>query len=177
LRSNGLLICLMVVAACAGCGGESPAVPAAPAPTPAPTPTPVPAPATIKLEAESGSGAGQIMPRSAASGERTVLLKSGESRLLQFDLSSPASYAVTVRYSNDNFGALESVAVAIDGSALGSFQAEDTGDEGSGWNVFAWSPVVGTVRVAAASHTLAVSVSGGDGYGVEIDHVTLTRTD
>ena len=80
---------------------------------------------------------------------------------------------MNVRYSNDNFGPLETVAVSVDGTSLGQFVPQDTGDFGHGWNVFLWSDIVGSVDLSAGDHHVVVSVSGGDGFGVEIDLVAL----
>jgi len=116
------------------------------------------------------------MPRSNAQGARTILLQADQSRTLSFNLGSPASYAVSVRYSNDNYGPTETVTVSVDGSTVGQFSAQDTGNYGAGWNVFVQTSTLGTVNLSAGDHTVVVSVSGGDGYGVEIDAVVLDRT-
>lgn len=149
-----------------------------PAPTPSSTPTASPTPqARIPLEAEAGSGEGLIKPRSAASGQRTVWLHSGESRTLSFRLATGARYGLSVRYSNDNFGPLETVAVSVNGAKVGQFAALDTGDFGSGWNVFRSSGTIGWLHLQAGVHEVNVSVTGGDGFGVEIDLVALNRTE
>jgi hypothetical protein len=80
---------------------------------------------------------------------------------------------VSVRYSNDNFGPTEDVTVRIDGEDVGSFQAQDTGDNGEGWNHFVSASNIGARAVSAGTHALNVRVSGGDGCGVEIDVTTL----
>ncbi len=127
----------------------------------------------IILEGEDGQGDDQIMPRSEASSEQTVQLDSGESRGLPFDLTAPTSISVTVCYSNDNFGPLEQIDVTIDGMMVGSFSAQDTGGGGFGWNVFLTTGVLGTITLAPGSHEVRIAVSGGDGFGVEIDKVNL----
>ena len=125
------------------------------------------------MEGESGSGDGQVMNRSSASGLHTVWLHDGESRSLSFQLSVGASYNLVVRYSNDNYGPLETVTVKVDGSELGQFEAQDTGNFGFGWNSFVESGVIGSVDLQVGSHEVEVFVEGGDGYGVEIDAVFL----
>lgn len=132
---------------------------------------------SLAFEAESGTGDGSVMNRAAASGGLTVWLHAGEQRTIDFDLPCPADLSVVVRYSNDNFGPLETVTISIDASAIGSFEAQDTGDFGSGWNVFEISDPLAAGSLASGSHTLTVSVSGGDGFGVEIDKVTLQGAD
>jgi hypothetical protein len=133
-----------------------------------------PRPARIELEAEAGTGAGQIMSRSAASGGRTVWLHAGEARLLSFDVAAAGAYSMKVRYSNDNFGPVEHVDIGVDGVATGGFDAMDTGDFGSGWNVFD-EVDLGSITLAPGRHELRVAVSGGDGYGIELDRITLDR--
>ncbi len=135
------------------------------------------APVQIVLEGEAGSGDGQVMPRSEASGQKTVWLHAGESRTLSFQLSAGARYSLSVRYSNDNFGPLETVDVAVDGVNVGQFAAQDTGGFGLGWNVFESSGTIGSVDLQPGAHEVTVSVTGGDGYGVEIDVVTLDRVE
>jgi len=138
--------------------------------TPTATPT---APDQITLEGEAGTGDGQVKSRTAASGQETVLLHDGESQALSFQLPAAARYSLTVRYSNDNYGPLETVSVSVDDAIVGQFEAQDTGDFGAGWNVFESSGPIGSVDLQAGTHEVTVSVAGGDGYGVEIDVVTL----
>ena len=120
------------------------------------------------------------MPRSAASGQRTVWLHDGESRILSFQLPASARYTLGVWYSNDNpTGPLETVTVSVDGAAVGSFFAQNTripGEPpGSGWNVFTSAGPFGPVDLQPGTHEVRVSVAGGDGYGMEIDVVILDR--
>lgn len=154
-----------------------------PTPTPDATPTvpstpttlpPLPtAAARIDLEAESGSGQGVISQRSEASGGRTVWFHDGESRFLSFALADGGRYVVRVRYSNDNAGPLETIAVQVDGESAGEFSAEDTGDFGIGWNIFRWGGLSGSIELSPGTHEVKISVLGGDGSGVEIDLVSL----
>lgn len=127
----------------------------------------------LVLEAERGSGEGQEKMRSNASGQRTVWLKSGQVLTLPFTLTISSNFSVRMRYSNDNFGSLEDVSVALDGQNVGQFQAQDTGDGGFGWNNFLVSEPIGTVDLQTGNHTLTVTVTNGDGNGVEIDFVEL----
>ena len=129
----------------------------------------------VTAEAEAGTGDGLISMRSNASNQQTVLLSSGQSRSLSVNLPCAGTYELTVRYSNDNFGPLETVAVSVDGTPVGTFQAQDTGDFGAGWNVFVTANTFGLWPSGwdAGNHQILVTVSGGDGYGVEIDCVTL----
>jgi hypothetical protein len=130
----------------------------------------------IEIEAESGPADCVTHPRSNASGQIAVLLQSGESHTLTFSLAQAASAELTIRYSNDNFGPLEEIAVAIDQVTIGTFRAEDTGDWGHGWNVFLTSDSIGPVTLGTGAHELTIGVDGGDGNGVEIDMVSITPT-
>jgi hypothetical protein len=126
----------------------------------------------IVVEGESGSGDGVVHWRSNASQDQTIWLNADESRDYSFNVSSPALYEVIVRYSNDNWGALENVTLSIDSNQVGTFQAQDTGDGGAGWNIFQEASL-GTTVLASGTRGMNISVAGGDGYGVEIDTVTF----
>jgi hypothetical protein len=156
--------------------GPTPTPTPTPSPTPTPTPSPTPAPtppATLRFEGESGWGDGHVMARSNASGQRTIWLHAGESRSHSFSLGAATTYSVSVRYSNDNYGPTETVTASIDGADVGSFQGQDTGDNGEGWNHFVSANNIGSRQIPAGSHTLSLRVAGGDGYGIEIDVTTL----
>jgi hypothetical protein len=134
-----------------------------------------PAPQDQTIQAESGFGDGQIMTRGNAQGLRTVLLQTGQARLMNFSTASSANVTVVVRHSNDNYGNTEQIDVAIDSASVGSFAASDTGDSGYGWNIFADSPATGPLLLPGGEHTISVAVQAGtgDGWGVEIDSVYL----
>ena len=127
------------------------------------------------LQGENGTGDGKAMQRVGASGARTVWLHDGETRAFSFEPEESGSYNVFVRYSNDNFGPTETVTVNLDGSTVGQFSAEDTGSEGHGWVEFRISPLLGLVSLSSGKHKITVVISGGDGYGIEIDEVILDR--
>ena len=128
----------------------------------------------LALEAEDGTGDGVLMCRSNASEGHTIWLHAGESRTLAFETVCPDDLTFQVRYSNDNFGPLETVTVSLDGVPVCSFEAQDTGNGGNGWNVFVTADPCGPVSVAAGPHLLKLDVAGGDGFGVEPDVVTVT---
>jgi len=138
-------------------------------------------PGRILLQAESAGG--KVIDRSEALGLKTVQLDAGQSHTLNFQfpgppkLPLPSGYRVNVRYSNDNFGPLETVEVRVDGARVGQLAAQDTGDGGRGWNIFEWSGLLGPVTLSPGRHTVTVIVSGGDGFGVEIDAVSLEAVD
>jgi hypothetical protein len=91
--------------------------------------------------------------------------------------SSPSGDAasVSVRYSNDNTGASETVKAVFDGEEVGSFVAQDTGDWGEGWNVFVWSAPMSAGSLVSGDHSVTITVADGDddGHGIEIDAVTV----
>jgi hypothetical protein len=144
-----------------GCGARSPIVPSSARTA-----------STLSLEAEAGVGQGDRKERPSASGGVTIHLAPGERREWTFTLLDPSSeYAVFVRYSNDEIGDSETIRATVDGLAIGSFHAQDTGDNGAGWNAFV-SDRVGAAGLSPGSHTLVVASSGGDGC-IEVDLVTL----
>jgi len=123
------------------------------------------------LEAEAGGGDGDVMHRSRASGGVTIHLAPGQRRRWTFDVAQAADYAVSITYANDNPGETETLRVELDGAALGSIRAQDTGDDGAGWEIFVADPA-GSSRLVPGPHTLVVESTGGDGC-IEIDFVTL----
>ena len=129
--------------------------------------------ASYVVEAEAGTGDGSNSFRGNASGGLSVLLHSGDSRTMSIQVPYQTQYELIVRYSNDNFGPLESLEVSVDGNVVGSFFAQDTGDGGSGWNIFAESGPLGPITLSPGAHEITIAVTGGDGFGVEIDTVTL----
>jgi hypothetical protein len=128
------------------------------------------------LEGENASGRGTVSQRSNASGSKTLSLHKGEAASWSFTAPARAHYALSVRYSNDNNGPLEKVGVFLDGTRVARFDAKDSGNRGRGrdWNTFLSASDLADVNVLEGKHTLEVRVSGGDGYGVEIDVVTLS---
>ncbi|MBI4649970.1 hypothetical protein HY745_01490 [Candidatus Desantisbacteria bacterium] len=135
------------------------------------------APDKIFLESENGISNGQIMSRSNASEQKTVLLKIYESCNVSFKLDVPARYSFDIKYSNDNYGPLETVKILVDGNELGQFIAQDTGDSGYGWNIFESASSIITVDFTASNHNITLIPYDGDGYGVEIDNIILNRVD
>lgn len=129
--------------------------------------------ASYVVEAEAGTGDGSNMIRGNASGGLTVQLDDGEARTMSINLPYNTTYQLVVRYSNDNFGPLENIAVSVDGVSVGSFAAQDTGDFGAGWDAFVDSSLLGPITLGPGLHQVTISVSGGDGGGFELDKVTL----
>jgi hypothetical protein len=163
MRVTVLSVCLLSTVAM-GCGDTtSPA---------APSPAATPLVQTITLEAEAGSGDGDLHHRSHASGSLTIHLAPGQRRRWTFEVvAQPATYALLVTYSNDNPGETEVLGVEVDGESIGTLRAQDTGDDGEGWNVFV-ADRAGVSVLRAGRHTVTVESTGGDGC-IEIDMVTL----
>jgi hypothetical protein len=138
-----------------------------------PSSSPNTAPVVVSLEAEAGSGEGGPMQRVRASGGVTIHLAPEEQWRWTFSIDAPqALYSIAVTYANDNLGSSEALTLFLDGIRVGAFEAQDTGDNGEGWNVFL-TDVAGRVSLARGTHTLVVISSGGDGC-VEIDKVSLS---
>jgi hypothetical protein len=158
--------CLLVLTI--GCGTQaSPTTPSA-APTSAPT--------VMTFEAEVGSGDGDLKQRAHASGGLTIHLAPGQRRQWTFVAGAQeVRYTFSITYSNDNPGDTELLRVELDGAAVGSFHAQDTGDDGEGWDIFV-ADLAGTLMLRPGNHTLVVESTGGDGC-IEIDTVVLRPGD
>ena len=112
------------------------------------------------------------MERTSASGGLTIHLAPGQRREWTFKVLAPSSdYAVVIRYSNDETGESETIRTTVDGRAIGSFRAQDTGDDGAGWEAFVTGRA-GAADLGPGEHVLAIESSGGDGC-IEIDVVSL----
>jgi hypothetical protein len=106
---------------------------------------------------------------------KTIPLQAGDTRSFTFDTFTAGTIHVGLRYSNDNLNTMpvETLEVRIDGQLVAAFEAEDTGDFGQGWNAFSVVPEMGSIALTPGAHQLEVRVTGGDGYGVELDAVML----
>jgi hypothetical protein len=129
-------------------------------------------PKPILLQAEEMTGRGELRTRP---GGDTRLMTGGTATLRFRTSSRPARYAVFARYSNDNLNdrPVEQVGFELDGTTVGGFLPRDTGDGGLGWDKLLETGALGTATLTARRHALRLHVSGGDGYGVEIDWVRL----
>ena len=129
----------------------------------------------LELEAEDGSGypTGAQRSRSAASNDATVALNQGQSITLYFNVLSACTVSVTdVAYTND--GGADTISVSIDGINVGSFETVAESNAGHNWNVVRNSGSLGSsVNVVSGSHTVRVTATHTDRYGVEIDKVSL----
>ena len=127
----------------------------------------------IRSEAKAGTGDGVIRDRGSA---QTVLLEDRQTRTFDVDIDRAGPYDLVVRYSNGNLpGDSEFIQLLIDNQLLTQFEAEDTGSGGSGWENFAVFGLPDTLSLSPGRHTLELAVWGGDGWGIEIDQLVLTR--
>ena len=128
----------------------------------------------FNISGESGLGDGQIMSRSNAYNQSTLWLHSNESRNYTFQLSQASRFNIKIRYGNDNFGETERIKVFIDGVSVGEIESRDTGNECSevacGWNEF-YEDMLENIGIESGEHDLTLTISGGDEYGIEIDHL------
>lgn len=95
-----------------------------------PSSLPVATSQEIVLEAGAGTGDGDLHHRSHASSTMTIHLAPGQRRVWTFTASSASRYSIFVTYSNDNPGDSEVLRVEVDGNIIGTFRAQDTGDDG-----------------------------------------------
>jgi hypothetical protein len=112
-------------------------------------------------------------------GRGHLVLSNGQQSHYEVDnLKTGSVYNVVVRYSNDSWAApLEYVSLNINGSDLGGFFAQDTGDWGYGWGNTRESPNFKYSTGLSADHDVNVSVIGGDSYGVELSTLKMTLDD
>eukprot|EP00118_Oscarella_pearsei_P024666 m.306553 g.306553 ORF g.306553 m.306553 type:complete len:673 (+) comp41345_c0_seq1:144-2162(+) len=128
----------------------------------------------LQLEAEDGSYLGNRKHRGAASNAATVLLHQGGVITLSFRVYSLCNVTVqNVAYTND--GGSDTVIVTLGGKAVGSFQTIAGSNLGQNWNVIRNSGSIGSLdSIRSGSHTLLVTATSTDLYGVEIDAVSIT---
>jgi len=128
-----------------------------------------------EAEDRPSGGAGVVIDRGNASQKMALHLQSGEQAELLFEVTDPGNYALVARYSNDDIGVGEPVAVLVDGQAVGTFHADDTGDLGNGWNRFFESGHIALGHLEAGQRKLTLLVGPGDGYGLELDRCALRK--
>ena len=125
----------------------------------------------------SGPGTPIIMDRGMASNKETLWVNEvgGEAG---WEITVPATgdYSLVVRYSNDDTGVLDDISVRVNGVLAGSFESEDTGNGGAGWNVFVDSPIIPLGQLDAGTATISLRLDTHDGHGIEFDILTLTGT-
>jgi hypothetical protein len=130
---------------------------------------------SIVQEAENGyAGSGSIMDRGEASEDRTLLITAIETTVSwTVEIPFSGEYRLVVQYSNDDLGTLDSMSVEADTVRVGGFRSVDTGDNGFGWNVFKESPWLPLGRLAAGPVTVSLRLIDSDGYGIELDKLSI----
>ena len=156
-----------------------------PTATPAPLPLDVkwmtPAagatPVAVGYQAEKAAFDGVRIARSMAYNVETVLLNDGQGVTFALDAPVSGHYTLYIRQSNDNpRGQTETLKTQIDGQDTGEIVTVNTGtSSGEGWNAFAVL-TVGTFVFEQGAHSVTLTASGGDGYGVEIDALIVAQT-
>ena len=127
----------------------------------------------VDFEAEYDTSTGTTMHRSEASNKMTVLLFESESIEHRFTTSSNCVFMLRgLHYSND--GLSDTVTVTINGQFI--VQVETIEEYGLGhlWNVIRDSGSIGKeISITPGQHSLEISVTSSDMYGVEIDVTSL----
>jgi hypothetical protein len=125
-------------------------------------------------EPDAGSD-GRNQLRSVAYRESTRWLNTNEMASYTFLVGRSGNYSLTVRYSKDDSGSGDDVAVLLDGTAKGNIHALATGSGGQGWNVFTTSPPLSLGPLSAGPHTIRLQVSTNSNNGFEIDLLDFIR--
>ena len=139
------------------------------------TPTGGIIPVALEYDAEvSGSFADEPF-RKDAFGGRTVHLDTGDRIKFPVTIQESGYYILYIRHSNDNLNPpkkTEILEVQLNGGKLGQYLTEDTGDKGTGWDIFR-EPAYGDLLLYPGTNEIELVVTGGDGYGIEIDAIIL----
>lgn len=128
----------------------------------------------LEFHAEYGTTNGRVIPRSAASNGKTVRFENEEQFVFwNFVTHSSCNIDIlNVIYTND--GQSDNITVFIDGNYVGDFQTVEHSRKGDLWNSLVPSGLIGSTTVLPkGNHTLNVSVSLVDVYGVEVDEVIV----
>jgi hypothetical protein len=125
-------------------------------------------PGVMQAESATSYSGGASISRSTARGGSVWHLDGGQELFYTFSDITPGNYSLTTRYSNDDAGGGDIVAVIVNGAEVGSFRTVDTGNDGLGWNVFVDSAPVG-LGFLSGTITISIQVIASDGYGVDFD--------
>ena len=127
----------------------------------------------VDFEAEYGTSTGTTMHRSEASNKMTVLLFESESIEHRFTTSSSCVFMLRgLHYSND--GLTDNVTLSINGQFIVQVETIQEYGDGHLWNEIRDSGSIGKeISIAPGQHSLEISVTSSDSYGVEIDVTIL----
>ena len=133
-------------------------------------------PDTVLLEAEQGKSTGELRYRESASNGESVYLNHGEYISVSFKTYAQCTAIVlNVRYSEGS--AVDTATVSIDGKVIGRFRTTTTSHSTDPWNDFYDSGNVGSeITLKAGEHTVKITVSTIDEYGMEVDYIQLKTT-
>ena len=134
---------------------------------------------SLRREAESASPCSgcSIVPRSKAS-NKTVLHLNNAGDKADYDIQVPVTgdYKLIVRYSNDDTGVGDAISVLVNNVMRSIFYTKDTrpinGNLGDGWNVFTDS-YISLENLPAGLATISLRLDSTDGYGVDLDLISL----
>ena len=131
---------------------------------------------SLLLEAEGGATTGEVRMRGSASNGASIYLSHGEYTSNSFTTPTECSVTVlNVRYSEGS--TVDTATVSIDGRVIGSFRTTVSSSSADPWNDFYDSGQVGgETTLAAGEHTVKITVSTTDEYGMEVDYVQLRTT-
>lgn len=130
-------------------------------------------PMVVQAEAAKQITGCNLIGRSNAVGRKVLHMDTSASAVLILQLEQDGEYEAIVRYSNDDSGDLDTLALFLDGQKMVSVQTEDTGDGGEGWNVFVESAPVRLGQVSRGRHELRLELENSDGWGVDVDCLTV----
>ena len=133
-------------------------------------------PRTLLLEAEKSNTTGELKYRDSASNGESIYLTHGKHISISFwTYTECTAIVLNVRYSEGS--AVDTATVSIDGQVTGSFRTTTSSHSTDPWNDFYDSGQVGgETTLAAGEHTVKISVSTTDEYGMEVDYIQLRST-
>ncbi|XP_046557835.1 uncharacterized protein LOC124267048 [Haliotis rubra] len=108
----------------------------------------------------------------AVTNVKSISLFAGEAISLDLCLRSPVDVIIhDLVYSND--GGSDVISVTIDSDVIGTVNTTDESGNGHLWNVFHHSGYVGKGGYSGGRHSLSITVTDSDEYGVELDTIEV----
>jgi len=124
------------------------------------------------IEAEDFTGQSGIQTESTSDtngGENVGYINDGDHTEYQIDVQSDGVYDFTARVASRTNGG--TIGIEANNSLVGSIDVGGTG----GWQV--WETVSTTVQLNAGSQTLRLAFSGGEGYLINVNSLSLNLSD